>query len=322
MLDWLRTLKVFEYLSFHVDVLGYVTSLPLAIFLLVSPRINARLEAAAPNTRYLQRLAHALSIEKSNNLQKIKKGLIWLLKKVDWLFHEKLKLLPSVHTGRRVNFFLLFLAAFIVSVTTDWVIFGGSKTYETNLAARQAEMALAMDVRSELWASFFLLLLSGMLIALPFFLVRKNREFYFDVLALFLLCWIAFDKLVNCWYWGCCFGIPWSRGFYNEIIETTVFPIQVLEFAVGFVLTIACVLYMLYAKTYRPGYGCTFCLLSYAIPRFFWDYLRYLGEGYRSVEINGIFGLTMVQVVCVIGVVIGIAWLFVLPLEKKLLDRF
>jgi len=78
---------------------------------------------------------------------------------------------------------------------------------------------------------------------------------------------------------------------------------------------------MLYGKTYRPGRGCSFCMFSYAVPRFFWEFLRYHDENYRFVETNGLFGLSMTQILCIAGIVLGIVWLFVLPLEKRLMEQ-
>jgi len=314
MLDWLWASPIFNFLIVNTDIMVFILSLPLAIFFLVSPRMNSRLEIPQP------RLAQALAAQKAANPLGIKKRLVYLLQKVDWLFREKLKLLPNAHTGRRVNFIFLLLAAWLVGMGTDWIVFS-SKAGLAGVEARHADIALAPQMQAELWKNLFLISLYVILLALPFFLVEKNRGFYFDITALFFLWWISFDKYLSCWYRGCCFGVPWPRGVYNEILETTVFPVQTLESATGILLSIACILFMLYAKSYRPGHGCSFCLLSYAVPRFFWDYLRYHGEGYRPIETNGMFGLTMVQVICLVAIVLSIAWLFVLPLEKKLLDK-
>ncbi|MCL2301149.1 MAG: prolipoprotein diacylglyceryl transferase [Firmicutes bacterium] len=322
MLDWLiwlKTLTIFDYLSRNIDILCFVTILPLLTLFLLSPRINARLEPAVSGPRWLERLSQSFSATSVPEARK--KRVFWLLKKTDWLLCDKLKLIPDVRTGRRVNFFYLLLSALIVSNGFNWIILD-SKAANSLRNFRNTEMDILPQMRPEMFLDFFLLLFYFMLLALPFFLIRKNREFYYDVIALFIFESACFIKLTNCWYQGCCFGIPCSWGVYNDILETTVFPLQLFEFSVGFLLSIACVSYMLYAKSYRPGYGCSFCLLSFMVPRFFWDYLRYYGEGHHQIEAQGIGGFTMVQVVCLVAVVLGIVWPFVLPLEKRLLDKF
>ena len=293
MLEWLRASPIVGFLNVHYSIALSIFLFPLAFFFHTSRRMNARLEAAAPGPRRLQKL--------------------------DWLLVDKLKLLPDERAGKRTNFLWLLLAASLIIVAGDWIE-RGSTAHEALITLRYGDAV--PQIQAGLWGAFLFFFLSLIPFTLPLLFARRNREFYLDVWVLFALLHVALKKLLNCWFWDCCFGIPWSHGSYNSILDTTVFPIQLLEFAVGLLLCAVCILYMLYGKSYRPGYGCSVCLISYAAPRFFWDYLRYLGEGYRPVENLGIFGLTMVQTVCIAAVILGIAWPFLLPLEKKLLDKF
>lgn len=321
MLEWFRSSPICVYLGDHYTLTLFLSFFPLTVFFLTSHRMNARLEAATTGPQLLLRLSQTLVSKNPTGQQKAKKMLSLFLQKLNWLLADKLKFLPDVHTGRRTNFIWLLLAACMVMMGTNWIAHG-STAHEALVTLRYADASQARQIRTELWGVFFLFFLSMVLFILPFLFARKNREFYLDVWVLFVLLHVSLQKLFNCWYWDCCFGIPWSGGVYNAVLETRVFPVQLAEFAVGLLLCAICILYMLYGRSYRPGYGCSVCLISYAVPRFFWDYLRYLGEGYRPVENFGIFGLTIVQTVCIAAVILGIAWLFVLPLEKKLLDKF
>jgi prolipoprotein diacylglyceryltransferase len=156
---------------------------------------------------------------------------------------------------------------------------------------------------------------------LPFFFARKNRGFYFDLYALYLLLVLSLTKFFVCWGIGCCFGVPSAWGIYNETLATTVFPVQFLEFAVGTLLAVGCILYMLYAKSYRPGRASALCILSFVVPRFFWDFLRYRGADYRHAEQNGVLGITMIQTACIAGTALLLVWLFMLPWLMKGMNR-
>ena len=315
MPQWLD--KFYHYETTHVAGISFVLFSLLVICLLVSRRMNSRVEAAAPAPRRLRQLAETLLA--NENTPKKNTRTDWLLRKSDWLLYDKLKLLPDARTGRRLNFFLMLLAALLVSHSNRWLLesqnVGLIASHRNNLAQYTLQQAQA-----GLWQGFAFNALYIILMLLPFILVRKNREFYFDFYALLILLYAALIK-INCWPGGCCFGIPWPWGIRYDFLDTTVFPIQLVEFAFYILGAVLCICYMLYAKSYRPGYGCSVCMISYAVTRFFADYLRYHGEGYRLAEANGLFGLTIVQVFCVAGIALAIIWPFVIPLEKKLLDR-
>jgi prolipoprotein diacylglyceryltransferase len=238
----------------------------------------------------------------------------WLLQKTDWLLHDKLKLLPDARTGRRLNFLWMLVASWAVMNGDKYLISGNAASMFNGMRNHGAKF------NSCLFA--FLVLLDVILIVFPSFLIQKNREIYLDFFALLELLCVSADKLTRCWRAGCCFGVPCSWGVYNDTLQTTVFPVQLFEFAIGMLCAVFCVLFMLYAKSYRPGRACSFCILSYFIPRFFWDFLRYHGKAYRSFETNWILGLNVIQVICIVGAVLGVVWLFLLPLEKRLMDRF
>jgi len=333
MLQWLGD----KILSIHIDLtrdsyaaILSVVFILLAIFFLYSRKLNARLEAIVPAPHGLLRLSQAISASRAapagrSNMfayfaQKIK--LDRVLQKADWLFHDKLRMLPDANTGQRLNFFALAFGGYLYGHIYMWYL--GSDTVYSFLLSRDGQImpSHVPQASTSFWLLFFFAILTVFAGLLPFCLVQKNREFYFDLFALFTLLETACGKIVFCWSKGCCIGIPYRWGVYDPSLETTLFPVQLFEAATGFLLSVLCILFMLYAKSYRPGYGCSFCLVAVAVQRFYWDFWRYHGEFYRQAESNGIFGLTTAQVMCIILCILAFVWLMLLPLEKKLLDRF
>ena len=299
-------MRILYYGARYFQTTTFVLFAVVALFLQASRRMNAHADAAAI-PRLPLRWAQALLAK--DNLTHPGRQLTRLLLWIDNLLWLKLKLLPDVRTGRRLNFITMLFGAWLISRGYVWYMdIEALSLYE---AGRKAQPGI--------W--LFLSILFVFMLLMPFLLARKNRELYFDVIALFVLMLMAANKLFFCVRVGCCYGIPWPWGVYSNALETTVFPTQLFEFAVGALLSLFCILYMLYGKTYQPGRGCSFCLLSYVLPRFFWDFLRYRGEDYRASEANLYFGLTVVQIACLICVVLAIVWLFILPIEKRLMDR-
>ena len=360
MLQWMSVHSVYTYASNHFTAVAFCVYFLESVFLLLSRRMSVRLEAAGHASRPLSRLAYAsfwdekpvaikeflkkqLKVEQERKqgrakttllllysyfvivllslLQRTKRYITWPLKKIDWLLYDKLKLLPDAGTGRRMNFFLLLFAAWLAS--NCWNLMNSKVPVLFSLGSDLAHsegIAFLWRLGGR-WQVYFQIPLFMLSFLFPFFFVRKNREFYFDVMALFFLQLTSFAKLLICGGGKCCFGVPWPWGVYNEILKTTVFPVERFEFAVGALLSVLCVLYMLYGKSYRQGRGCTLCVLSYVVPRFFWEFLRYKGPDHYPRPSYGALGFTMIHVVCAAGAVLGLVWLLILPLEKKWMDR-
>jgi len=330
-------LPFLAFASQHYTIIMFALYSLLMYFFLVSRRLQAR-AVAPPAPRRLRRLALALTPGETPRrpgkgpkkkpaagahkkkipppplppgliafLQEIR--LHRLLQKIDWLLHEKPKLLPDTRTGRRFNYFFMLFIVWLVIAGKKWIGASGAMGMVGSSRAQPGQML-----------SFFLVPLYVLLLYLPFLLIKNNRELYFDMGAVLVLLQMTFPKLVNCWRTDCCYGIPWQHGVFNEKLHTATFPVQLFEFAVGALCAVLCVFFMLYAKSYRPGRGCSLCLLSYVVPRFFWEYLRYHDGSFRTA--GGPFGLTMAQAVCVAGAALAVAWWLALPLEKKWMDRF
>jgi len=319
--------QLLEYANWHVPETLYLVYLLLIVFFLFSRRMNARAVVPAPALRWLPHLSRELlekeaplqsSPDLADFIQKMRRGTARLLIKIDSLLYDKLKLLPDAHTGRRLNLFLMFFIA--------WATVNGRRLLNFGEAQGLAGSAFAVrnggTEAAPMWVGLSLHLLYAALLAVPvLLLLRKNRELYLDIGALFILLITAVEKLALCWVAGCCFGVPWAWGVHNDLLETTVFPVQLFESASLFLGAVLCVLYMLYAKSYKPGRGCLACMLALFVPRFFWDYMRYHGEAYRPAEAAKFFGFTSVQIFCAAGVVLALVWPLLLPLEKKLMDR-
>jgi len=276
-------------------------SVLLCVFFQYSPRMNSRLEAPAPRRARQSNALAAAAV--------------------------RLRLLPDARTGQRSNFFLLLCASWLMARWGVWIhtIVDGIEYLRTLYALRGGIMTFDQSRWGvgNLWILDIVAWILFFSFVLPFFFTRKNREFYIDVVALCALLLTAVCKFLMCWPMGCCCGLPCAWGVYNHFAEATVFPLQLVEGAVSLLTYVIGVLFMLYAKSYKPGRGAALCLIFYAAPRFVWEFFRYKGEAYWAGEANGLFGLSMMQVICAALCVLAVAWwIWLLPLEQKLMDRF
>ena len=327
MLQWIN--GVLDSLGFVFYFFFFLVFSLFSIFLHRSRNMNAQVESADPALHPLTRLAKSIRQKKLTAAEKQKKTYsaskarrkktTALLKKTDYLLYDKFKLLPDAHTGQNTNFFWLMFATVLVTASIAFVV--GSDIVASLSYIRDTELGANPVSADILRRQLLLLILCTVSLALPCFLIKKNREFYLDVFTLDILLFVAIFKLISCARNGCCMGIPVSWGLYNSVLQTNTFPLQIVESITGGLLFALCVRFMLRSKHYRPGRATSAVLFSYAVPRFFWDFLRYHGTTYRFAESQIIFlGLSLMQIVCLGLVLLGIVWLFVLPLEKKLMD--
>jgi len=328
----------------HYPLTYMLAALPfmfvLALLLLRLPRMHARLLSPSPQPRFLVQLADAVTPKKLSNKrrhatsekkmqqaqrnlsprsrnrrEKFARAIRWL----DWLLHDKLRWLPSTENGRTLNGLAVMFAAWLVAAMYRWFYVNNYRRAMTVIRFG-TELATPQEQLQFLISSLFALVIVAA-IASPFFLLKKNREVYLDIFAVFFLWQTAYQKL-RCWYFHCCFGLPSNWGIYNRFVDTLVLPTQVVEFVVGVALTLLCILFMTRSRFYKPGRGLSISMIFFAVPRFFWEFLRYRGEAYRRIGMDGFFfGLTIEQVVCIFTVLVAIIWWFVLPLEKKIMDR-
>ncbi len=103
----------------------------------------------------------------------------------------------------------------------------------------------------------------------------------------------------RCLFVGCCYGIPCSWGPYSWIIKTNVFPVQILDLAVEFIIMWISYKYI-HSRSFRRGTALFFSLGAFCSARFFLEFLMY----YKEEERNFLGFLTLWQCVSIIFVAI------------------
>lgn len=120
----------------------------------------------------------------------------------------------------------------------------------------------------------------------------------------------------GCNFSGCCFGVESDWGVFSPKIFTTVFPIQIFEFAT-ICLIIITTYFIKQTKFYRRGMGGPLAVAMYAFSRFCWEFLRYYTPEFK----NFFLGLSIWQLICVVIFVIVFVWVIGLyktqPSEPK-----
>ena len=107
----------------------------------------------------------------------------------------------------------------------------------------------------------------------------------------------------GCNFSGCCYGIECSWGVHSLIMGTTVFPIQLFEFATICFIIIA-TYFIQQTKFYRRGMSGPFAATLYMFARFCWEFLRY----YRPEMRHFFLGLSLWQLMCLVIFVIVFVW--------------
>lgn len=123
---------------------------------------------------------------------------------------------------------------------------------------------------------------------------------------------LGFAKL-GCYFNGCCFGIPFSPGVYSVHIDSEVFPVQLLEAVLCFILSVI-MFFVVLKKKHRRGTAYPWALILYGVVRFVVEYLRYCPENERTF----FFGVNFWQMFSVISVIAGIIWLICKHYGKSL----
>lgn len=187
------------------------------------------------------------------------------------------------------------------------VLVGGHLLYGITNAYRLPELSDASNIK-EFFNKLFIIfsgsvfyggLFGGMIAGYAAIKAMKlDIKIYTDIMA-FLAPLFHGIARIGCFLGGCCYGIECSFGFVahgNTIVpslnDVSRFPVQLLESACNFILSI--IIYSLYRKHKMQGRLFYVYLSSYAIIRFFDEFLR--GD-----EIRGsLFGLSTSQFISVI----------------------
>ncbi len=114
---------------------------------------------------------------------------------------------------------------------------------------------------------------------------------------------LGFSK-IGCAVYGCCYGIECSFGVTTPFEAHTVFPVQLLESALCFVL-FGIMLYLVLKNKHRKGTAYSLSLILYGVMRFFVEFLRYCPEDEKAF----FGGINFWQWVSMLTVVVGLVWL-------------
>lgn len=108
---------------------------------------------------------------------------------------------------------------------------------------------------------------------------------------------------LGCCAYGCCYGIPFEHGIFNGFAGEKVFPVQLLESALTFI--IAAVVYRVAVREHAKGTVYPFGLILYGVMRFFVQFLRF-HEVEAEADLIGFMDLW--QTVSLIAVILGAVW--------------
>lgn len=235
------------------------------------------------------------------------------VKRAKIFLRQKLKFLPSAKTGVYINGF----ACLFLTISFQWLdktirASGLDLYFET-----ERELVGFENVRLFLSLASPIFIAGGMFLLLTFI---SNREVYFDFYGIGLLLFVAIYKGLVCGHVQCCYGIPYEWGVYNEELNAIAFPVQYFEAITALLGVIACILFMLFAKSWKPGRVVCIALAWFSASRFAAEFFRYTDEEMRPNSAPNEYGFSVVHWVCIAAFVFAVIMWFLLPVEKRLLD--
>lgn len=149
-------------------------------------------------------------------------------------------------------------------------------------------------------ANYFGLIFFGPVILFAWFYFSSVNPFkQMDMITPSYPLALIFIKL-SCFCQGCCSGMECSWGWYYPSHDTTMFPSQFVEMVLALAIFI---FLMIYRKKAKEGTMFPIYLILYSATRFFAEFFR--------MEEN-VFGvLKTYHILCIIGVAVGLLWLFI-----------
>lgn len=152
----------------------------------------------------------------------------------------------------------------------------------------------------------------GTLVVVPFLWVLISA-FYghnplkkLDFMTLCLPLYLVFAK-VGCFMAGCCRGIPWEYGPYNEVYgQERQVPVQLIEAALALIIFF---ILKEYKKKAKDGTVFPVYMILYCSTRFFSEFLR--------ASRNVLGPLKMYQILCIAGLIYGIILLPIVALIRN-----
>ena len=120
-----------------------------------------------------------------------------------------------------------------------------------------------------------------------------------------------FFAKIACFCAGCCNGIEWGHTFYNIKTERYEFPIQLIEAALALFIFI---FLLWYRKKAKEGTMFSIYLILYSGTRFFSEFL--------SADPNVLWIFKTYHLLCIAGVILGIAELILVQKYKDKINKF
>ncbi len=146
------------------------------------------------------------------------------------------------------------------------------------------------------------LLFTPILIYFPVKYLAGDFSLVTDIFSPGLYLLLGFSK-IGCAVYGCCYGIQCDFGVTTRFEDHTVFPVQLLESIVCFIL-FGVMYFIVIKRKHRKGTAYPLSLILYGVMRFFIEFLRYYPEAERTF----FFGMNFWQAVSVITVLTGAFW--------------
>lgn len=159
------------------------------------------------------------------------------------------------------------------------------------------------------------LLFVPVLVLLPIRSAKKDYYAALDTCAAGVYLLLGTAKL-GCHVYGCCYGVECSFGVINPQTGARVFPVQLTEAALTFMIAAAVYRYTLSKKRPR-GAVYPAGLMIYGTVRFFIQFLRF-HEIAAEADLIGFMDTW--QTVSVIAVIAGAAWFFIIKKKDKKTD--
>ena len=118
---------------------------------------------------------------------------------------------------------------------------------------------------------------------------------------------------IACFCWGCCYGVEWEHGMWNQNNGRAEFPVQLVEIACA-VIMLVILLLLLHKKGRKTGILYPLFMMMYCGSRFVSEFWR---DDYPFTWFGG--RMTGYHIQCIVGFVLGAVFMF---LTVKWGDRF
>ena len=161
--------------------------------------------------------------------------------------------------------------------------------------------------------------LLGSLFLPPLALIRPMKSYrysYHDIMDFFapgMFLSLGAAKL-GCAFYGCCYGKECTYGIVSPLTGLTHFPVQLLEAALGVIITIVLFVAVFCAKKYAKGSIYPLGLMLFSSGRFVLEFFRHY-ELPKQEDL--LLFMNFWQIVCLITFIAGVIWLLAVRKRNK-----